>query len=402
MLTTTEAMQEISAAMPAFDAEIVTLANAPGRILRQLVCAERDQPPFDRVTMDGIAIPFDSFRAGRREFFIQGTQHAGDPVQTLQNENNCIEIMTGAVLPTGCDCVVPVERISVQDEVAVVDIDYAAKKNQFVHPRGSDFPAGHEVLQPGAVISPMDIAIVASCGLDEVQVNRSPIVRVISTGNELVPPGEPVATHQIRMSNGPALVAMLNKQGFTDTRHDHLADDERLLEERLAQHLSDADVLVLSGGVSMGKADFVPQVLQTLGVRVVFHKVSQRPGKPMWFGIGPDNQAVFALPGNPVSTLVCCRHYVLPALLQASGRTTRPVESARLAEDFSFAADLTCFLPIRISGTDNGIVTVVPVTTNTSGDFAALSKTDGYVELAQEQNTFAAGLAVPLHRWASP
>jgi molybdopterin molybdotransferase len=402
VITSTEATQAISRAMPAIDSETVVLTRTPGRILRQIVVAERDQPPFDRVMMDGIAILFEPLRTGRRKFVIQGIQHAGDPVQTLQDNGNCIEIMTGGVRPEGSDCIIPVERISVQDGIATIDDDYPAKAHQFIHPQGSDYRAGHEVLLPGAVISPMDIAIIASCGLAEVEVSRSPVIRVISTGNELVPPGEPVATHQIRMSNGPALVAMLTGQGFSDVSHEHMIDEAELMENRLAKHLHEADVLLLSGGVSMGKADFVPQVLQKLGVQVVFHKISQRPGKPMWFGIGPEKQAVFALPGNPVSTLVCCRQYVLPALSQASGRIARPAEFARLAQDVTFDPDLTCFQPVRISGSDEGVISVTPVATNTSGDFAALGATDGYVELAQEQRMFSAGTAVPLHRWTMP
>ena len=149
-------------------------------------------------------------------------------------------------------------------------------------------------------------------------------------------------------------------------------------------------------------ADFVPGVLASLGVEMIFHKIRQRPGKPMWFGTGPNEQAVFALPGNPVSSLVCCRQYVLPALFQASGRTAPKTEMAALAEDIQFNADLTCFQPVRLGAGPNGVISAMPVKTNTSGDFASLSGTDGYVELASEKNEFAAGTTVPLHRWKMP
>jgi molybdopterin molybdotransferase len=248
----------------------------------------------------------------------------------------------------------------------------------------------------------MDVAIIASCGLDEVAVGELPAIRVISTGNELVPAGEPVEAHQVRLSNGPALVAMLTQQGFIDSAHEHLIDEPEILEARIDRLLMMNNVLILSGGVSMGKADYVPDVLRNLGVEVVFHKISQRPGKPMWFGIGPDRQVVFALPGNPVSTLVCCRHYVLPALLQACGRTDRAVEMARLAEAVTFKADLTCFLPVRLSSSQDGAIVATPVPTNTSGDFASLGGTDGYVELSRVQSEFPAGSVVPLHRWNQP
>ena len=166
--------------------------------------------------------------------------------------------------------------------------------------------------------------------------------------------------------------------------------------------MANTDVLVLSGGVSMGKADFVPDVLASLGVNVVFHKISQRPGKPMWFGIGPGGQVVFALPGNPVSSLVCCRQYVLPALFAASGRVPAKSYSAVLSEDVVFNPDLTCFLPVKTATDEAGAIRATPVVTNTSGDFAALSGTDGYVELPKEEINFPQGTAVRLHRWSAP
>jgi len=402
MLTTAEATQAIAESMPSYASETIRYTEATGRVLRQSVNAERDQPPFDRVMMDGIAVRYDSLASGTRQFAIQGTQHAGDPVQTLADDKNCIEIMTGGVLPQKSDCIIPVERIAVAGNIATVEEGYQAERRQFVHAQGSDHREGQEVLLAGTRISPMDIAIIASCGLESVLVGKPPVVRVISTGNELIAPGNPVADHQIRMSNGPALVAMLWQQGFADTTHDHLVDEPALLKQRIADHLQEADVLILSGGVSMGKADFVPQVLADLSVKMVFHKISQRPGKPMWFGKGPDEQMVFALPGNPVSALVCCRQYVLPALLQATGRNDAPQETATLHEAVTFNPSLTCFLPVRTSILSDGKISATPVPTNTSGDFAALSGTDGYVELPREQSDFAAGSLVQLHRWVSP
>ena len=149
----------------------------------------------------------------------------------------------------------------------------------------------------------------------------------------------------------------------------------------------------------MGKADYVPEVLKELGVEQVFHKISQRPGKPMWFGIGPDGQAVFALPGNPVSALVCCRQYVIPALNAAAGLSDSPPEFASLAQEHVFRPQLTCFLPVKLVSAVGGQTLAMPVKTNTSGDFAALSGTAGYVELALETTTFPAGTGVQLHRW---
>ena len=398
MLTTAEARDAILSAVPTLAVETTSLQDANGRVLRQIVCAERDQPPFDRVMMDGIAIAHKELDAGRRQFPVQAMQAAGDPALTLQ-PGGCIEIMTGASLPEHADCIIPVERIVIENDVATIDDDYSAKSRQFVHARASDHAAGTELLAAGKVISPLDIAIIASSGLTDIEVSRRPVIRILSTGNELVAAGEPIAPHQVRLSNGPAIQAMLQAHGYSDSAHEHLVDDPAILEERIAEHLKSADILVLSGGVSMGKADYVPDVLAGLGVKVVFHKVSQRPGKPMWFGVGPRGQSVFALPGNPVSALVCCRQYVVAALDAAACSIAPPPEFAALAVDLHFKPDLTCFQPVRLLSNAAGQLLAMPVKTNTSGDFAALSATDGYVELPREQSDFPAGTSVFVHRW---
>lgn len=398
MITTAAAQIAVLAEIADFDVVTVPLAAAIGRTLRQSVLAERDQPPFDRVMMDGIAVSFADVEQGTRRFPIQSMQAAGDPAQLLQ-QGQCIEIMTGAALPENADCIIPVERITVSDAQAELEAGYTPQQNQFVHPRASDHSKGTELLQSGRQITPMDIAVIASCGLADVSVSENPGIAVISTGNELVAAGEAIEAHQIRLSNGPAIIAMLHEHGYDNCQHEHIVDDQDTLKKRLAVHLENSKVLILSGGVSMGKADYVPQVLADLGVRVVFHKISQRPGKPMWFGIGPDNQAVFALPGNPVSTLVCCRQYVIPALNSASGFTAIRHVFANLATQVEFKPQLTCFLPVKLASAIDGKQLALPVHTNTSGDFAALSGTDGYVELDRDTSMFPAGTGVPLHRW---
>lgn len=398
MLTTAEALEAILAAMPALPAESVEAAGLNGRVLRQSIVAERDQPPFDRVMMDGIAVAYADYAGGTRSFPVQAVQAAGDPALTLET-GSAIEIMTGAALPGNADCIIPVERIQVEEGTAMLEDGYKAERMQFIHARASDHAAGAELLKPGKRITPMDIAVIASCGLTEVEVSRAPVIRIISTGNELVPAGEAIEPHQVRMSNGPAIRAMLGRHGYGDCAHDHITDDPELLRERIGAHLEAADILVLSGGVSMGKADYVPEVLKALGVEVVFHKVSQRPGKPMWFGTGPQGQAVFALPGNPVSALVCCRQYVIPALAKAATAAEAAPEFASLASEVTFKPDLTCFQPVKLVSNAAGQVLAMPVRTNTSGDFTALSATDGYVELAKEQSQFPARTPVFLHRW---
>jgi molybdopterin molybdotransferase len=398
MLTPAEAAGKIRATLPELESLRVPLAGCSGRVLARPVVAERDQPPFDRVMMDGIAIAHGEFAAGSRSFRVQATQAAGDAALELE-EGSAIEIMTGASLPDGADCIIPIERVTLNEHGAHVEANYGAEHRQFIHPRGSDHGKGEQLLVPGTRITPTEVAVIASAGLAEVDVARLPCIRVISTGNELVSAGQPIAPHQIRLSNGPAIVAMLAEHGYTDTEHDHIPDDPTALEKRVGAHLEAADVLVLSGGVSMGKADFVPEVLAGLGVSVVFHRISQRPGRPMWYGVGPAGQAVFALPGNPVSTLVCCRQYVLPALRQMSGMAASRPEFASLTQAVRFTPALTNFLPVKLVSNAQGQILALPVKTNTSGDFTALAGTDGYVELEARRNDFPQGTVVPLHRW---
>ena len=152
---------------------------------------------------------------------------------------------------------------------------------------------------------------------------------VVSTGDELIEPGQPIAPHQVRRSNAYAIVASLAGHGFEEVKTDHLLDDEQMLRERLARHLAQSDVLILSGGVSKGKFDFVPKVLKELGVEEVFYQVAQRPGMPMWFGVSPRGCAVFGLPGNPIATLVCLVRYVVPALIARDGNATHAARSDR-------------------------------------------------------------------------
>ncbi|HLD69485.1 MAG TPA: molybdopterin-binding protein, partial [Candidatus Omnitrophota bacterium] len=163
--------------------------------------------------------------------------------------------------------------------------------------------------------------------------------------------------------------------------------------------LKNFDVLILSGGVSMGKFDYVPQVLTKLGVKVLFHKVRQKPGKPFWFGVKKNGPAVFALPGNPASTLVCFYRYVLPQLKRSSGLSSMPQEFAVLSKDISTSSSLTHFLPVTINFHKNGQLKAQPVSSSGSGDYLALAKSDGFVELKEWQRHFAAKTVVPFYRW---
>jgi molybdopterin molybdotransferase len=397
MLTPAEADAAIAAVLGQVPEQELPLAACAGRVLRREVRAERDAPPFDRVAMDGIA--FAAAAGARRSFRVAGVQAAGAPPLTLPSADACIEVMTGAMLPLGCDTVVPVERIEVADGIATLESGYAPAPWQHVHRRASDALAGDVLLVPGTRLGAPEIAIAASAGLARLAVSRLPRIAVISTGDELVEPGLPVLDHQIRRSNSHGLAAALALAGFTPASDRHLPDDEGELRRSLALELDRNDVLVLSGGVSAGRFDYVPAALAALGVQQVFHQVAQRPGRPLWFGTRAPGRLVFALPGNPVSVLVCLARYVIPALVALSGARAQAERKAALARPFEFKAPLTCFLPVTLRYDQDGRALAEPRPTGGSGDFISLAGTDGFVELPPGPAIHPAGLAVPFHRW---
>jgi molybdopterin molybdotransferase len=307
--------------------------------------------------------------------------------------------MTGAALPPVADTVVPVERINRESATARIEAGYQPVAGQFIHRRGSDHSQGATLLSPGVLLGPTEMAILTVGGSTTVEVARRPAITIISTGDELVEVGQPLGPTQIRASNDRAIAAALATRGFLDCERLRLPDDPAVLERELRQLLAGQDVLILTGGVSMGEFDFVPQVLQALGMELVFHKVLQRPGLPLWFGTSTDGKPVFALPGNPVSSLVCLVRYVAPALVAALGAMPRPEPVVRLAQDLRFEPDLTYFLPVTLDYTAEGVCLAVPKPTNTSGDFVALGGTDGFVELPRGRVDFPAGYAARFFPW---
>lgn len=401
MLTPAQAETLIEQHLVCLPIESLPLTQAAGAVLRENIYAERDHPPFDRVAMDGIALSAAGAAAHAGKLRVASMQAAGDPPHSLTNDGNCIEIMTGAMLPKGCDAVVPVEVIERQGEMAQISADArkAVTPWQNVHRRGSDCRQGALLLAAGTRLSAPEVAIAAGAGMARLRVSAQPMIVVISTGNELVEPGEIIEPHQVRRSNAYGITASLRQHGFNRVADDHVRDDEAALTERLDFHLRTHDVLILSGGVSMGKLDLVPQVLEKLGVSMVFHHIAQRPGKPMWFGVSQSGPAVFALPGNPVSTLVCLSRYVLPALRAAMGQAPDEAPRIALTAPVEVKAPLAFYLPVKLKSDDWGRTSAEPRPTNGSGDFTALAGTDGFVELPPGPNTFPKGFVARFFRW---
>jgi len=403
MLTPSAAERLIRETMSLFPREDCPLAAAHGRILREDLRADRDLPPFDRVTMDGYAVRAATLAAGTRQFRIEGVQAAGMLPRALGAAPDAsVEIMTGAVLSTGADCVVPYEETTRAAGGDMITVSGEAGKflaGHAIHRRGSDHRAGDVMVRAGTRISGREIAVAASCGHARLSVAQSPKIAVISTGDELVEVEGAVAPHQIRRSNDHALRAALIQAGYPRVERYHMHDVRHEIEHLLWHLLAEYDVILITGGVSKGKFDFLPDELDRQGVKKIFHGVAQRPGKPFWFGLSSRATPVFALPGNPVSSYTCLHRYVLPALALASGATPVAQRMVALAEPVVFTPKLAYLLPVTLSSGPRAELIAKPERVNTSGDFAGLIDTDGFIELPADKTEFPAGTIVPFTPW---
>lgn len=375
-----------------FGTEQIDLDLSHGRILAEDVMADRDFPPFDRVTKDGIAIAYSAYEKGVRSFKIEVVAAAGSPQQTLQRPENCIEVMTGTMLPQNADTVVMYEHLNIEDGVATIEKDVTRGQN--IHKKGSDEAMGSILLKKGHKIEAPEIGVLASVGKSKVAVKEVPTITVVSTGNELVNVDEKPLPHQIRKSNSHSLKAVLKVESIHCNLL-HINDEKTEIRKQLSTALKKNDVLLLSGGVSKGKYDYLPKILEELGVEKRFHRVAQRPGKPFWFGTqGNGETTVFAFPGNPASTFANYHVYFLPWLRKSLGL---PVEEhlAALDEPFENVTGLTRFIRAKAYLKDGRLKTKL-VLGNGSGDLTSLAQSNGFVRF-RPNNAYEVGELVPFH-----
>lgn len=398
MIDTNEADKIIAKNIPQYPAAGIPLMEAYGRVLKEDIYADRDLPPFNRSLMDGVAINVRSWEMGTRRFPIEGTQAAGTAQLKLPHGDSCIEVMTGAVIPQGADCVVPVEHFHNDGGLAILDDSYPLEPGKNIRPQGADHQKGSCLLSKGCRLLAPQIAVCAAVGKKTVIVSYCPKVAIISTGDEVVEIDEHVEPFQIRQSNSYFMKAALDNTKLMRSERFHFPDNKDILHREIKTILSSFDVLVLTGGVSMGKFDHVPGVLKELGVEVLFHKVKQKPGKPFWFGRSKEGKPVFALPGNPVSTQVGIYRYVIPAIEQALGINSSP-EYAVLSTEVPLDTDLTIFLMVRVQPKADGRLEVSPVSTGGSGDFATVARSDGFMEIPSGAKIIKPGFVGRLYRW---
>lgn len=392
MITSNKALHIILNNIENFGTEEINFKDSLGRILKEDIKADRDLPPFNRASMDGIGITIEAFNSGKREFKIEGIQPAGSPQLTLQDKNNCIEIMTGAMTPLNTDIVIPYELVEINGGWAKINTEHI-KYYQNIHKKGLDRKQNDILITKNTVISPAEIGVLATVGKSNIKVANLPKVMVISTGDELVEVNQTPEAYQIRRSNVHTLVSILDKLKIKADII-HIADDKPLLKLKIEEILKKYDVLLFSGAVSKGKFDFLPEIFEELGIVKLFHKVSQRPGKPFWFG-KKNEKTIFAFPGNPVSTFVSCMKYFYPWYRKSVNIDHENQNFAVLAKDFTFKPDLTYFLQVKLEN-KNGTIYAYPIAGHGSGDLANLVDNDAFLELPTGKDTFKKGEVFPV------
>jgi len=415
MLSISEALSKVLASTGRLNSVRVPLAEALGLALAEDVTSDVDSPPHDKATVDGYAVVVADLAGGSAELSILEEITAGAVPKQAVSRGHCTRIMTGAPVPQGADAVVMIERTELLPGGARVRIADRVTARQNIMPRGDSLHCGETVLAGGHEVRAAEIGLLAEVGRSDVSVFPGPRVALLSTGNELVEPQEQPAAGQIRNSNGPMLAAAVRRAGGVPVELGIARDEPVDLRKKIEQGLA-ADMLVLSGGVSAGVLDLVPAVLRELGVEQVFHKVSLKPGKPLWFGVArskfnvqgskfkvgdvePETlnlkleTLVFGVPGNPVSSLVCFELFVRPAIAKLSGRDPdvglRQLP-ARLTAEFVHRGDRPTYFPAVVRR-EGEAISAEPIRWRGSGDLRGITAANALAIFPAGDRTWKAG-----------
>ncbi|MEO6963862.1 MAG: molybdopterin molybdotransferase MoeA [Puia sp.] len=397
IITTAQAEKIVQSQARDYGTETIPYESALGSVLAENLFADRDLPAFNRATVDGIAIHYSAFHDGLQSFKIKATQAAGETPAAISTKNECIEIMTGAALHTSVDTVIRYEDMLIGNGIATINIQ-DIKKGQNIHLQGKDKRQGDVVADANRIISPALIGLAASIGKVNLLVKKLPRVIIITTGDEMVSAEKVPSPYQLRRSNSVIIKSALEKYNIHADRL-HVKDDYDVIKNEISRCLQVYDVLLMTGGVSMGKFDYVPQALANTGVKKLFHKVKQRPGKPFWFGTHENRRLIFALPGNPVSVFLCLHRYFMPWLETSLGIKASSPGFAMLQRDILFPYPLQYFVQVKLSVNHHGQCLAEPVEGNGSGDFSNLICTDAFMELPMDKKDFKKGEAYKVWRY---
>lgn len=356
--------------------EEVPVDESMGRVLKEDAYSGIEMPPFDKSAVDGYAVKASDVKRVPARLRCLGLIQAGEAFGRRLARGECVKIMTGAPMPKGADSVVMVEDSRQQGEY--VELSGSAEKGENVCFKGEDLKKRQKVLQKGIRISASHVAILATIGMPFVKVNGRPRVAILNTGGEIVPLGEKLGRNKIYNSNGPMLSALLKADGIEPYFLGIAKDNVRDLKKEIGRGL-DADVLLISGGVSMGDYDLIPSVLEGMGIKKIFHKVNIKPGKPLFFA-RRKKTIIFGVPGNPVSNFLAYLIFVRPALNKMTGcRCGKPGFKEGIIETgFHSKAGRRHFVLVKVSKRENRYY-LTPVTSHGSADVLALSKADGFM-----------------------
>jgi molybdopterin molybdotransferase len=390
MLTVSEATAIVLANVTSLTpARAALVPETLGLLLAEDITSDLDMPPFDKAMMDGFALRCADLSEGNAEFAIIEEIPAGKTPTRVVGQGQAARIMTGAPIPQGADAVVMIERCALLSEARVRVNDTSLQPGRNILTRGKEMRVGETVLWAGTRLRPQEFGLLASVGRPEVLVVPRPSVAILSTGDEIVEPSVKPGPSQIRNSNGMMLLAQTVRAGATPRFLGIAPDEPMKLKSMIAAGL-ESDVLLLSGGVSAGKLDLVPGILQELGVEALFHKVTMKPGKPILFGI-QGAKLVFGLPGNPVSSMVCFELFVRPALRTLMGQEPGPSwVQATLMQDRTYRTDRPTYHPAILKLSPTGWM-VDMVAWFGSPDLRGVAPANAFALLPAGEREYSAG-----------
>ncbi len=399
MITVTEALRIIVESASPLGTQIIPTENAISFVSANNIVADRPLPPFNRVAMDGFAVKSSDFTAKEVTLKLKGQIQTGVYSELVVESGEAVNIMTGAPCPAGADAVVMVENSKVSgDRVTLYEEKMQPGLN--VASMGEDKAKGDLLIEAGKPLSTSDIAVAASVGYADLEVFKKPRVKIISTGTEIVPPSQQPKPHQIRDCNSYTLRTMCN-QHHLENRFIGIGEDDETVLEKLIQEGLDSEILLLSGGVSMGNFDYIPNLLLKNGVTNIFHNIKVKPGKPVWFGRTDSGTFVFGLPGNPVSVQTCFRIFVEPLIKKLSGynQPHHIFLKLPLSQEVKSKTPREHFMPgkLKISATSTA---VEPVYISGSGDFSNFTQSQGLFIMPAEKAKLQTGDIVDFLPWS--
>jgi molybdopterin molybdotransferase len=403
MITVAEAEAIIKSSIKVFDGsqtDMVPLADSLDRVLAENIYPERSLPPFNRATMDGFAIKVEENKSAPLVFKIKDTVFSGQIKNIKTSFSECVEIMTGAPLPSDLNCVVPVEQTDTDQGTIQINKNYIPKVGQYIHKMGSDVDLRTRLLASGKKINVPDLLLLAASGKQKIKVKRLPRILLIITGDEIVPIGKNIESFQIRPASQYGIQGALNKQFLSELDIILIGDDPKLLETTLNNAIKSKDIIIFTGGVSMGKHDYVKDAISSSCDGPGFHKVLQKPGLPFMFSSKKNGHLIFGLPGNPVSSMVCLYRYVIPAIQWCIGEVSnRSCQMLALIEKVPCPHGLSYFLPVSLTSINGADLKAKPMPTNTSGDFITLGKSDGFLEISATNQSESTDKKYPFTPW---